>query len=364
MKRFLMAVVLCGLLSWGPAAVWADSKEPDTRELTIEEAVDMAIKNSASIKNSKLAIDAAYETRQKTAANSLGSIHDISSNDISAMTYLAALQQADLSWQMTRKNNNLLEDSVEYATHQAYNNILQVQAKIELCEKEIKNAELQRTVAQARNRVGMSNQLALDQAEAAVVSAKSSYEEAIKSLENAYLNFNYLVGLWPEDRPVLTETPSIEKLEVIDISNYIERKLAESPSLWQKNKSVDLAQAALDSYVPNSGSSDTYLVKSIAVDQSKLEADDAKEQARKSLRELYNSIIQMEEQYPVLEESIRVATESLRVTQLNYEVGMATWADVVSAETALAQTEKNLVDVICQHDVQKLAFSKPWAYGL
>lgn len=363
MKRFLMAVVLCGLLSWGPAAVWADGKEPDTRELTIEQAVEMAIKNSSSVKNGKLAIDSAYETRKKTSANSLGGIYESSSESISSMRYLANLKQADVNWQMAKKNYNLLEDSVEYATHQAYNNILQVQAKIELCEKEIKNAELQRTVAQARHRVGMSNQLALDQAEAAVVSAKSSYEDAEKSLENAYLNFNYLLGLWPDDRPVLTETPSFEKLEVIDITNYIERKIAESPSIWQKNKSVDLAIAALDSYDPTS-TTESYKVKSIAVDQSKLDADDAKEQARKSLKELYNSIGQMEEQYPVLEESIHVATESLRVTKLNYEVGMATWAEVVSAETTLAQAEKNLIDVICQHDVQKLAFAKPWAYGL
>lgn len=363
MKRFLMAVVLCGLLSWGPAAVWADEKETDTRELTIEEAVDMAIKNSTDLKNSKLEIDATYDKRKTTSANSLGSISESSSESISAMRYLANLKQADVNWQMARKNYNLLEDSVEYATHQAYNNILQVQAKIELCEKEIRNAELQRTVAQARYRVGMSNQLALEQAEATVVSAQSSYEDAVKSLENAYYNFNYLVGLWPDDRPVLTETPSFEKLEVIDLNNYIERKLAESPSLWQKDKSVDLAIAALDSF-DLSNMSESYKAKSIAVDQSKLEADDAKEQARKSLRELYNSIGQMEEQFPVLEESIRVATESLRVTQLNYEVGMATWAEVVSAETTLAQADKNLIDVICQHDVQKLAFAKPWAYGL
>ena len=364
MKKILVALVFSCIFLLGAGMAWANEREPLTPELSMEQAVAMALRNSTKIISGQYSIDAAYEKRQMASRNLLGiEAYDALYGDNFALRYLAGLRQADIAWQATRKSLNLLQDSITYATHQAYNKLLQEQAKLRQCNIDKKEAELQRTMMQARYAVGVVAFLDLQRAETALVAAKGSVEDAQKALDTAYLNFNYLLGLWPQDRPVLTETPAYEKLAVVDLNNYIERSLTDNPSIWQKEKSVDLARAAVDGYDPwNPG--DSYLVRELDLDQALLAATDAKDEARIALRTLYNSIRQIEEQYPTLEQSISLNTENLRVTQLKYEVGMATRAEVVSAETALLKAEKNLLDLVCTHDLQKLAFTKPWAIGM
>ncbi|OPX91364.1 MAG: Outer membrane efflux protein [Pelotomaculum sp. PtaB.Bin104] len=358
-KRFLITIAIFSLFVFNTAAAWA--KEPDTPELTLKQAVEMALKNSTTVKNGQYSIEQAYETR-KLSSQKLQSV-PVGPSESSVTRFFYSLQQADLNWQVARKSYTVLEDSVEYATHQAYTGILQAQEKVNTCEKALRSSERQRLVAVASYKVGIINQLSMEQTEASLASAKDSYEEAIKALDDAYQKFNYVVGLWPEDRPKLTEVPSFEKLSVIDLNNYIERKLEENPSLWEKEKNVEIAKTALDTFDPTDPS-EPYKSKEINVDKKILEAADAKEQARKALRTLYYTIGQLEEQYPVNVQNVKVAEESLRIAKLKYEIGMATSTDVAVEETALAKAKQQLLNMICQHDVLKLAFSKPWAYGL
>lgn len=359
MKRFFVTIAICGLFLFCPTAAWA--KEPETPELTLEQSIDRALVNSASVKSGQYSIDQAYEVR-KLSSQYLQYV-PVGPSEISVTRFFYALQQADLNWQMARKNYTLREDSVELAVHQAYNSILQAQEKLNVSEKALRSAERQRMVADISYKVGIINQLAKAQAEATLSGAKGSYEEALKVLDDAYQKFNYLVGLWPEDRPRLTEVPSFEKLSVIDLNNYIERMLEENPSLWQADATVALAKTALDTFDPTNAS-EPYKSKEISVDKAILTAADSKEQARKALRTLYYTVGGLEDKYPAVVEQVNVAEENLRVTKLKYEVGMVTSTDVAVSETSLAQAKQQLLDMVCQHDVLKLAFSKPWAYGI
>jgi outer membrane protein TolC len=354
------------LLIWCVPPVSANERVPETRELTREEAVAMAIKNSNKLKSSTTAVEAAYEGRQKAASNTYGpsSTLDVL-EDSRAMRFLTALQSADASWQAARKDLTLREDSVKFATNQTYSDILKAQASVHLGKLEKKNAETQRTVTQARYMVGMAQVLDTQRAESEVVRTKGALEDAEKSLENAYIEFNHLVGLWNRDRPVLSEMPEYEQLEVINLDSYIERSIGDSPSQWQVQNSVTQARYAVDSYdVYTAMPNDSYRVRELTLDQRVVDAAESKEQARKALRTLYNNILQMEEQYPIIEQNIKVAKEALRVTKLMHDTGMATKAEVVSAETTLSRAEKGLMDLICSHDIQKQAFATPWALGM
>jgi len=362
----LLAVLLLSVMVLGvTGAAWAEDREPATPELTIEEAVEMALKNSKKIMSSKISIDAAYETRQQASRYAFGfTASNDFYEDTAAMRYLASLQRADVAWQINRKSQILLEDSITFAAHQVYYKLLQEIAAVNQYEIEKKDAELQRTVAQARFKVGLLQQLDMERVEVAVVTANSNLDKARESLAYAYINFNYLVGLWPNDRPILTEVPEYEQLEVINLNNFIERSLTDNPSIWQKEKSVDLARYAVEGFNFNDPQAGSYRVKELELDQAILSAADAKDEARKKLKELYYDIRKTEEQLPVLEQSIKLSKESLRVISLRYEAGMATRSEVVSAETALAKVEKSMLDLVCGHDLQKKAFTKPWVMAM
>lgn len=361
MRRwFMILVFLVGMLVLSVPGAGA-AEEPESRELTVEQAVELAMKNSVSLKNGQYEINQTYEKRKISAQNV--SFEPYGGSEASVISFFTALQQADLKWQIARKNYMFLEDSVEYATHQAYNAILQAQGNLKVLEKEKKSAEQSLIVANATYRVGMMDQLTLQQAEAAVTTAKSSYEEALKKSDDLYQQFNYLVGLAADDRPQLTEKPVFEPVEVIELNNYIERKMAENPGIWEAEQNVTLAKSAL-SYYQSANSNENSATKNIEVDKSLLAESDAKEKFRKGMRTLYYSIGMQEEKYPMLEENIKVAEESLRVANLKYDLGMITSTDLLKAENTLAQAEKSMLDLLCQHDIDRLAFEKPWAYGL
>lgn len=362
MKRILTALLICGLLLCGAPAVLADEKTPNTRELTIDQAVELALKHSYSLKKGQNSIDSAYEARLLSAYRLVGVSVDEREN-FQAIRFMSNLQQADARWRSAKKSVTLVEDSVTYATHKAYTDILLTEANIRLAEVDKKNAETQRTIAQARYRVGMSQLLDLEKAEAEVIRTKAALEDAHKTLDNNYLELNYLIGFWPQDRPVLMDMPEFEKLVVADITSYIARSLADNPNQWIKENDIFTAKYALDAYDPST-SGTSYLGLEIAVDQSILTAEEAKEQYKKSLYSLYNTILKMEENLPTIEQNILIAREGLRITQLMHETGMATRAEVIAAETSLVRVEKSRIDLICQHDVQKLAFLKPWAIGM
>lgn len=354
-----MTISLCVLFLFCSVAAWA--KEPETPELTYKQAVERALTNSAILKSGKYSIDQAYEMRKFSSQNL--QYVPLGPSDSSVTRFFYSLQQADLNWQMARKNYALLEDSVELAVHQTYNSILQGQENLKACEKTLRSIEKQRLIAAISYKVGITSQLAMIQADANLAGAKDSYAEALKSLDDAYQKFNYLVGLWPEDQPVLTEIPVFEKVSIIDLNNYIERMLEENPSLWQVEENVKMASTILDTFDPVN-SLEPYKSKEIAVDKAKITAEDAREQAKKTLRTLYYTIGQLEDKYPVVVQQVKVAEEGLRVTRVELEVGVATSTDVAMAEAALAQANQQLLGVVCQHDLLRLAFKKPWAYTM
>ena len=356
-RVFLFTLLSVFLLS--ATAAWA--KEPATPEFTIEEAVQEAIKHSAAIKVGEYDIDKAYEVRQHAAQNL--EYVPIGPASTSVTRYFYAVQQADIGWQMSKKNLVIQVDAVEMAARSAYNSILQAQEKVKAKENNLKSARKQRLNADAGFRAGVINQQAKLQAEANYVAAKAGLEEANKNLDDAYQKFNQLVGLWPEDRPVLTEVPVFEKISVDNLDSYIERSIEDNPSLWLANKNVDLSKKMLGIYdFSDPYRTEPYKAKELEVDKAITTASDARDQARKALRSLYFTVTGLEELYGPAQEQVKVAEENLRVAKVKLDVGMVTPTDVAVAETALVQAKQQLLDIVCQHDILKLAFYKPWAY--
>lgn len=356
MRKFISSLTLFLLILFSSTVAWA--KEPATPEFTLQKAVQEAITHSAALKTGEINVDRSYEVRKYSAQN-LDYV-PIGPTDIAVMRPFYALKTADLNWQMNKKNLEIQRDAVELAAHKAYNAILLAQEQIKVSEKNFRSAERQGSAAAVSFRVGMINQQAMVQAEANLTTAKANDETAKKALDDAYQKFNQLVGLWPEDRPVLSEEPAFEKIKVDNLDGYIESTLESNPSLWEARENVNLTETMLGIFNPNDATEPSK-AKELDVDKAKVTASDAKDQARKAVRTVYYTVTQLEDKYAIVTEQVKVAEENLRVTKIKFDVGMATATDVAVAEGALEQAKQQVLDTICQHDVLKLTFYKPWA---
>lgn len=270
-------------------------------------------------------------------------------------------KQADIYSQMAKHTYSAQEDVLLMQAYLTYNGLLQAIEGAKVAMSQLNCANMQHTYAAANYRVGILNKAGMLQSDSSLASAKKELEVANRALDDAYQKFNQFVGLNPEDKPVLTESPKFEPLNVGNLYAEVERIIDQSPTVWLTEQKIDLAKLSVDTYQFNSGDPDSYDAKRIDVDKAQGNLKDTKEQARKAIRTSYYTIKQLEEQYYAAQESLKLAEENLRVTQIKYDVGMATRADVLAAESVLAQANQLLLSLSAQHENLSFAFYRPWA---
>ncbi|MCG9967940.1 TolC family protein [Pelotomaculum terephthalicicum JT] len=360
MRRITVVAVLCFILNFVIGVNIALAREPENPQLTLQQAIDKALLNSKSIKSADYDIDRTEELRDKAADKVMYTPYDEATT--AAETAFTGLQKADTNWQMAKRTYEAEQDSLVMKVIKAYNGLLQATENVKMAEAQLKYDNSQHIIALAKNRVGLLNKAELVESEATVETSKSDLEAKKKALDDSYEAFNLLVGLWPEDRPVLTDLPGYEELTVNNLDYEVQKAFEQSPTVWLAQKNVDLAKIAYNIWNYDSTSEPIKVVK-IDLDKAKLDAADTNEQFKNLVRTIYYKTKQLEEQYAGCQESVKVAEEALRVIRVKYEVGMVTAADVTAAEIALEKAKKLEFDTLCEHDILTYAFQKPWAYA-
>lgn len=357
---FPLLLMLMILLS----ATVANAGDIPRQEITFQQAVDMAKGNSKALQTARYDIDRAYEV-QKSISNRIVYIPlTTSPSPDPAARAATAWQQADISWQMAKRDYETREDAIVMQTYQSYNGLLQAMEKVRVAEAQLKSQEWKRRAAILSHQLGMADRMSLIQAESAMTSARAGLEAANKSLDDAFQKFNFVVGLSTQSRPLLVDKPNHKPLEVSNIHYEVERITEQNPSVWLSEQRIDLAKLTLNIHSFNDpNSTDSYFAKQIDVNKAEVASADVKEQARRLVRTLYYTAKQLEEQYTGAQGIVRQAEENLRVVKIKYDVGMVTMNDVLAAETVLAQAQQSLLDITCQHQILSYAFYKPWAYA-
>lgn len=363
MRRLSVTITTLLLLVLTIFPVQAWSREPVTPEMTLQMAVEKALANSDALKNSKSDIKRAEEVRD-FLGDKLDFVPNgpVPSSGVEK-TYFG-ITQSYINYNMSKRNYKVTEDTVAMSVYQAYNGIIQAREKVSVAELNVKNKDWLERMAFAGKRVGTVDSMGMIQAETNYTAAKNSLEAAQKSLDDAYQKFNQLVGLWPEDRPVLSDMPEITPLNITDLDVEVSRVVDSSPAVWLAEQKVDLADLTMRLYdFTESGRTEPYKAKEIDVDKAKVTAGDTRDQTFKLVRTIYYSAKQLEEQNAAALETVRQAEEALRVAKVKYDVGMATKADLLNAGLALAQARQTVLDTAAQHEVMVYAFYKPWAYA-
>lgn len=339
--------------------------EENGKTLTYENALHMALKNSAEYKNLESQAERSQEVQQKASDNvkytpvGIGQPNDL--QDQAARGYLQALLKANVDLEKVKKDLEDKKDVLAYSVRLAYHEVLQKKAEWLLSDLNQAHLKQKRDQTKVKAQFGMMSEFELTQAEANYKEAQEKQQLALKALDQSYLKLNQLLGLTNDSRYELVEQPAFNKLEEVNLDEHIRKLLNESTAIWYADEMAKLAEQSLSLY--SHGGQESYRTKEIDANIAQTTANDAKKKFDEGTRSLYSSIRQLENQYNILLVNLSKAEEAQKLVKIKLDLGMATATELSDASIAVEQLKKNLLDIAINLDHMKITFEKPWVSG-
>jgi len=331
--------------------------------LTYDEAVELALKNSLELKNARQNVVQAEEMRNHLSGmrtfgyTPVGSGYDY--DDATERQKLLNFVQADIAWQMARKQVGILEEAIALQVRSAYDAVLKKLDEIEVSDLTLAYAAEKVRQAEIKAERGMESLFNLQMLREDYNEEKQKREVLEKQLEEAYLKVNELLGLEKEERPNLKGEFLPDWLEDVNLERHLTRVLNGNPLLWLQEQKIRMAEYGLALYTYNVGA-EPYKVKEIDVLKEKNNLAAMKEDLETTILSLYNQLQQLESQYALLEVNLAKAQKALDAVTARYAQGMAVAIDVQQAELAIAQLENQLQNILITYEQLKILFEKPW----
>lgn len=339
----------------------ASAKEPAHPEFSLNQSIAKALALNEAVQKASKDVERTEVLRDEASSKVSYIPAGIPANPEIEIAW-SNLLASDLTWRMSKKALTAQEDSIALDTCKKYWDILSGLEKVKAAQAALDSAERQLQSARASYKAGVIPQATLIAAETGCQAARSGLAGAQNDLDSSYVAFNRLVGLWPEDRPVLTDNVEFYALQIDSLDYEVQKVMENCPTVWLAQEKVTM-QKYLEDMMFYTGQYRPYQARKIEVEQAELDAESAKKAFEQTTRSLYYGVKTLEEAYAGAQASLRMKTENARVAGIKYDAGMITASDLATAEKELADAQYQVIDYACRHAYYKLAFEKPWAFA-
>ncbi len=360
-QRKYLLITLALIIILGTIAPAAVAAEPAKPTVTIDQAISNALSNSEAVKKATNTVNLKEESRNYSYQQN-GYAPTAAAYNFTAMVEVPYfnLLSSDLDWQMSKKTLTSQQDGIAMDACNKYWSVQKYQEKLKIAELGLKNALRQLQNAQAGNRVGTIADSGLLGTKTQYQLAQSALDSAKNDLDKAFIAFNQVVGLRPEDRPILTDTVEYKPINIESLDYEVARVLGNSPTVWLAEQNVKMQKYTEEKGI-YSGVYRNAETRKLEMDQVLVNAASTKEAAEQSTRSSYYAIKSVEDNYPAALDRVKVAEDNLRITKIKFDIGMSTATDVATDEKALADAKYSIFETNLNHEYMKLAFRKPWA---
>lgn len=321
---------------------------------TVDELYQLALENSEDLRSAEETVERS-EITQDEVQDSVSS----SSVQSQRQAMWTAYYSQGIALEMAKKNVETTKDGIYHDLLTAIETILVETNNLKVAEA---NRDVLKTTydqSKLKYELGLISSIDLD-------TARINYENAAKSLEmqeltikSAWVDFNTMVGMAAESRINFAYSLTFDKLTDRDLEAHITDMLQNSPSIWNLEQQIELAELGTRFYVFNAGS-DPYEAEEIDITLAKINLKNAKDQLDVSLRTLYNTIETLESNQTSLELKVKDAENTLNLARTNYDVGLATLLDVESAELALISAKQNALSNIATYLQTVRVYEETW----
>lgn len=347
-KHVLVVLALSVVLVMGmhivAAAEESAASEPAVLELTLEDAIRLAVENGSTVKTAKL--------DERLAEIALMELKAQGEENVSAET-MAAKEKA------YRDAQEAVIDAMKstaLSVEKSYYSLLKALQRVASAERSLEAKVRQLEIVSVKFEAGIEPKSALDNGQDGVKTAEMQLANAEFSLETERIRFNSALGLDPAVKVVLVDEFPYKPVEVTleeSIAYALENRddvKARVLALEDAKKSFERTQQ-----IPGHTKIDAEKA-SINLAKAEMQLASTLTNAVVAVRGAYTSLVSAGDNVEAAMESLRKAEEALEKTKARYEAGLATLNQVNDAEAAVVEAEIKLTQSVYDYNTANADF--------
>lgn len=330
------------------------------KELTFEEAVKLATKNSSDLRSVAETADYLQDLKEDiwdiTGSFSVPTVSYQQWVDDDIYAIYSSIQNISSSMTKNRYSEELTKISLEATVKNYYTSIFSDQSSLELAKKDMEVKKTLWEQGQRKNQLGLLSDYDLNTLRSDYEQAQYNVTKLEMALEQEYLSFYNFIGEDREKDYTLVYDVEYAPYELPQpMTQYINSKMNTDYTIKLQEQAVEDAEFNKN-YMSMSSTNATSANNKHSYEEAKRSLKTAKDSKELAIQNAYNSILSLESQYDSAVTTLEQAKAAQRAAEVNYKAGNTTAITLDQAALAVEQAQNAVTQLEYAHDMQIYQF--------
>lgn len=330
------------------------------KELTFEEAVELATKNSSDLRSVAETADYLQDLKEDiwdiTGSFSVPTVSYQQWVDDDIYAIYSSIQNISSSMTKNRYSEELTKISLEATVKNYYTSIFSDQSSLELAKKDMAVKKTLWEQGQRKNQLGLLSDYDLNTLRSDYEQAQYNVAKLEMALEQEYLSFYNFIGEDREKDYTLVYDVEYTPYELPQpMTQYINSKMNTDYTIKLQEQAVEDAEFNKN-YMSMSSTNATSANNKHSYEEAKRSLKTAKDSKELAIQNAYNSILSLESQYDSAVTTLEQAKAAQRAAEVNYKAGNTTAITLDQAALAVEQAQNAVTQLEYAHDMQIYQF--------
>ena len=330
------------------------------KELTFEEAVELATKNSSDLRSVAETADYLQDLKEDiwdiTGSFSVPTVSYQQWVDDDIYAIYSSIQNISSSMTKNRYSEELTKISLEATVKNYYTSIFSDQSSLELAKKDMAVKKTLWEQGQRKNQLGLLSDYDLNTLRSDYEQAQYNVAKLEMALEQEYLSFYNFIGEDREKDYTLVYDVEYAPYELPQpMTQYINSKMNTDYTIKLQEQAVEDAEFNKN-YMSMSSTNATSSNNKHSYEEAKRSLKTAKDSKELAIQNAYNSILSLESQYDSAVTTLEQAEAAQRAAEVNYKAGNTTAITLDQAALAVEQAQNAVTQLEYAHDMQIYQF--------
>ena len=330
------------------------------KELTFEEAVELATKNSSDLRSVAETADYLQDLKEDiwdiTGSFSVPTVSYQQWVDDDIYAIYSSIQNISSSMTKNRYSEELTKISLEATVKNYYTSIFSDQSSLELAKKDMAVKKTLWEQGQRKNQLGLLSDYDLNTLRSDYEQAQYNVTKLEMALEQEYLSFYNFIGEDREKDYTLVYDVEYAPYELPQpMTQYINNKMNTDYTIKLQEQAVEDAEFNKN-YMSMSSTNTTSANNKHSYEEAKRSLKTAKDSKELAIQNAYNSILSLESQYDSAVTTLEQAEAAQRAAEVNYKAGNTTAITLDQAALAVEQAQNAVTQLEYAHDMQIYQF--------